>query len=344
MFRLFAQRGHQVHIIAVPAWTGEAPLVEAGIPVSRLAIRNRLDFKAVWILRRMLRQLSPDVIYAPRNRSLSVTLMATWGTKYPVAGYRGTMGHLSRWDPASWLTYLHPRLAHIACVSEAVRQYLLKMKISETKLSTIYKGHRVSWYEGRDSVDLSSFGIPAGAFVVGFTGNIRPVKGVDVLLQSLAFIPESHNIHFCLVGEVRDPSIKALCESPFIAGRAHFSGYQRDASRFCRNFDVFVMPSVEREGLPRAVIEAMAQGVAPIVSSVGGQPELVEDGVSGLVVPPRDPKRLAEAIMTLFSSPELRRQLGDQARRRIDTEFNVEITTQKMLSMFSRLLSDCDLT
>ncbi len=339
VFRLMERQGHQVHVVAAPSWPDGSVFDNSGVTLTRLAIRHRLDFRAVREVRRRIQEFLPDIIYAPRNKSLSVSMMAARGSAVPVVGYRGTIGHLSRWDPASWLTYLHPRLANIVCVSEAVRQYLLTMRVSADRLTTIYKGHRVSWYAACETDDnLDAFGVPSEAFKVGFTGNMRPVKGVDVLLRSLVLVPPELNVHVCLIGEVRDKRVAALCRRPDIAPRVHLAGYQPKASRFCGAFDVFVMPSVEREGLPRAVIEAMAKGVPPIVSDAGGMPELVENGVSGLVVPARDPKALAEAIATMARSGSLRRQYGEQAQRRIEAVFNVDETASRMLDLFTRLV------
>ncbi len=334
------RRGHKVTLICDTEWMGEAPLIEGGVNVIKMKIKHRLDFSAVGEIRRLISKINPDVIYAPRNSTLSTALMATRGDTCPVVGYRGTTGHLSRFDPASWLTYFHPRLKRIVCVSEAVRQYLLSKRIPEKVVYTIHKGHRAEWYDFSQEVDLTQFGIPENAFVVGFTGNIRPVKGVDVLLRSLTEIPEKLNVHALLVGEVRDEKIKAMAAVPEIAAKAHFVGYRTDAPILAGNCDAFAMPSVEREGLPRAVIEAMAQRVPAIVSNVGGMPELVEDGVSGLVIPPRDHLALAKAISRLALDMEQSKTLGKAARKRIETTFNIDMTVDKIEALFQSVVAE----
>ena len=339
IYRALVERGHTVDLICTPDWSGESPLIEAGITVTKMEIRHRLDFRAVRSLRERLQSNPPDIIYAPSNKSLSVALLATRRSSTPVVGYRGTTGHLSRWDPASWLTYFHPRLKGIVCVSEAVRQYLLSKRIPADKTHTIHKGHRVEWYAFNEYVDLSEFGIPADAFVIGFTGNIRPVKGVDVLLHSLQSVPESLNVHLLMVGEVRDKKIATMVSSPRIADRVHSIGFRKDAPLLAGGCNAFVMPSVEREGLPRSVIEAMAQRVPAIVSEVGGMPELVEHNVSGLIVPPRDHNALAQAITILAEDRTLCSALGNAARERIQTSFNIDTTIIKIESLFESLIS-----
>jgi glycosyltransferase involved in cell wall biosynthesis len=234
------------------------------------------------------------------------------------------------------MTYFHPRLKAIVCVSEAVRKYLISKKIPGDMLHTIYKGHRLKWYDfGNDpKPDLTQYGIPPDSFTVGFSGNIRPVKGVEFLLQALPMIAPELNVHAILVGEVRDKKIRKLATVPEIAARAHFIGYNSEAPRIVGQCNLFIMPSVNREGLPRAVIEAMAQGVPALVSDAGGMPELVEDKVSGLVVPARDSKAIAQAITRLVSDPDLCRKLGAAAPKRIAEHFNIDTTIDKIEKLF----------
>ena len=201
IYRTLALRGHRIHLICDPQWQAKqeslpteesatARLTAAGVTVTPLRIKHRLDLKAVKKVRTLIKDTEPDVIYAPKNSTLSTALLATRGDICPVVGYRGTSGHLHRYDPASWLTYFHPRLKAIVCVSEAVRRYLISKKIPPAMLHTIHKGHRLEWYRFDAKPDFSEFGISGDAFVVGFTGNIRPVKGVEYLLEALPMIDD----------------------------------------------------------------------------------------------------------------------------------------------------------
>lgn len=339
MCRGFACQGVEVDAVCSPTWKGGEGLVEGGVVVTKLSIRHRLDLRAVHRLRMLMCARKPDIVYAPLNSTLSVSLIAARGLGIKVVGYRGTIGHLNRWDPASRLTYLHPRIDRIVCVSKAVERYLTDMHVPAERLRTIYKGHRVAWYDSDQSVSLSEFGIPEGAFVVGFTGNMRPVKGVDVLLKSIEHLPVDLNIHCLLVGDVRDKRIPDMASGEGIHQRVHFAGFRSDAAAIAGACDVFVMPSVEREGLPRAVIEAMAQSIPPIVTNIGGMPELVVDRECGLVVPPRDPEALADAIVSLARDGGLRREYGRRARKRIQTHFNIDQTIEQMLSLFNEVLN-----
>ncbi len=310
-------------------------LQEAGIETHDLVVKHRLDIRGIKRVRALVRRSNPHLIYAPRNACLSAALWAE--KRIPIVGYRGTTGHLSRLDPASWMTYLHPRLAHIICVSEAVRTYLLRMGVAPERLTTIYKGHDLDWYPQEQRMQRKTVGIPEDAFVVGFTGSIRPVKGVDVAIRAFARLPEAMNAHLVLVGELRENHLPSLVTTLGLEGRVHFLGHRKDAVHIMPTFDVFLMPSLEREGLPRAVVEAMAQSIPVIVSSVGGLPELVEHEKSGLVIPPGKPDDLASAICALYERPDKGAELGRQARDRIADVFSVRRTIAQMKSLFENL-------
>ncbi|MBT8088038.1 MAG: glycosyltransferase, partial [Gammaproteobacteria bacterium] len=95
-----------------------------------------------------------------------------------------------------------------------------------------------------------------------------------------------------------------------------------------------------REGLPRSVIEAMAYRVPPVVTDSGGSPELVVDGVSGIIVPPRDAKALAEAFETLYRDAALREQMGHAARERIGADFRNQDTVLKTIALYEELVAE----
>jgi glycosyltransferase involved in cell wall biosynthesis len=312
-------------------------VAEAGVEVWPLRVRHRLDLAAVRVVRRELTTGGFDVVYAPANKTLSVSLTAARGLHVPVVGYRGTVGHISRWDPASWLTYLNPRLARVLCVSEAVRRYLHSVGVPEHRLVTVYKGHDPAWYAVDEPTDLTEFGLQTGDFVVAFTGNVRPVKGVDVLLEAMRLLPDESPVRLVIVGDVRDPRVESMARDLRLRERVRFTGYRADAVRIVASADAFVMPSVEREGLPRGVVEAMCLAKPVVVSDVGGMPELVERHVSGVVVPPRDPQKLADAIVSLASDPQRCRRLGSAAQQRITEAFHIERTIERVLAVLGEV-------
>lgn len=331
------EAGHTVEILEEGPGDQPSRLQDIGLPVTPVTLRSRIDRAGSATIRRQLAATPVDIIHAFSNRALSNALLASRGTPAKIVAYRGTIGHLSRWDPACRLAHLNSRVDRIVCVSDAVRHYMQSLRVPPDRLKTIYKGHDMSWYAS-NTASLEAFGIPPSALVVGFTGNIRPVKGVDVLLQAADMLTPEEDIHFLLVGDVRERKLKKRLRTKSIPPRVHFTGFRSDAAALSGACDLFVMPSLAREGLPRAVIEAMAQRVPPIVTDVGGMPELVKHDECGLIVPPRDPSALAGAIRSLANNRSKLTALGERAKERIEQHFNINQMLSKTLAMYQELL------
>jgi glycosyltransferase involved in cell wall biosynthesis len=318
-----------------------ARIRDGGAECREILFRNRLDFAASAALRRELRQRPCDVIYATVNKPLAAVLRATIGfPRVKVVGYRGTIGHLSRWDPASWLTYFHPGLDHVVTVSDAVRRYFTdSLGFPESKVTRIYKGHDVEWYRARKT-DFEMPEALRGLTVVSFAGQIRHVKGVNYLLDAMALVPPDVKVGLLLLGRVQDADIGRRIDVAVKADpRIFYAGFRTDVTAIVGMTDIAVMPTVEREGLAKAVIEAQALGVPAIVTDVGGLPEIVRDGETGLVVPPRDARALADAIQSLALDPARRRVMGEAAVRRVGEVFDYRESARQFAALFGRLCS-----
>ncbi len=343
IFAGLARRGVAVTFVHSP---GVRPTTlkfvrDAGMECVPIPFRNRIDLRATRRLRDELSRRPCDVIYAPQNKPLACVLRAT--RHFPhvkVVGYRGTMGHLAWWSPASWITYLHPRLAGIVAVSDAVRRYLVEdLRLPAEKVVRIYKGHDPDWYGG-DLPDPPLPPPPERTLTLCFAGRIRPGKSVCHLLDAMDAIPRERAIRLLLVGDVADKAVERRLAAPDRDPRVIPLGFRRDATAIIGQSDIFLMPTVEREGLARAVIEAMSQRIPCVVSDVGGLPELVVDGNTGLVVPPRDGRAIADAVLRLADAPELRRQMGEAARARIESTFHYQASINAFLDFFLSLVDN----
>lgn len=313
-------------------------LREAGVPAEHLVIPTRLSWSAIRAIRKVVRAFQPDVVHAFTNKALACSIPALRGSTAKLVCYRGTTGNLSAWDPGSWITYRHPRVSAVVCVSDAVRDYVRTVRRPDSVL-TIRKGHKPEWYRVDGCAEWAEFGIPSGAFVAGLVANMRRLKGAHVLVDALRRLPPELGAHVLLVGEIRDPEVAQAVHDPALAGRLHAAGFRKDAARLMSRFTVSVMPSLEREGLPKAVVESMAQGIPAIVSGVGGLPELVEDGICGRVVPPGDSVALAAALRELATRPDLVQALGDRARQQIQTKFSHARMVEQTRALYERLLA-----
>ena len=318
---------------------------EAGIGIVDLDIRSRVDLAAIRRLRAELLDGRYQIMHVFQNKSLTNGLLAARGLPVRIVAYRGMVGNVSFFSPMSWMRYLNPRISRIVCVANAVRDYFLEMRPAFLRMPperpvTIYKGHDLAWYSAQPA-DLTELNIPAGAFVVGCVANYRPRKGIELLVDAMAELPASVSAHLLLVGHGMDGAeLTRRIANSAVRDRIHVAGFRSDAPSLTAACDIFVLPSRKREGLARSLIEAMAYGVAPVVTDCGGSPELVLDGESGIVVPVDDVAAIADAIRRLYEDGGLRQRYGQAARRRIATHFRIEDTIRQTADLYRELLGE----
>lgn len=333
-------RAHGVELSAIVS--PESPYIDSirahGIPVETLTLRNHFDLKAVRHLRDRIHSEGFEIVHGLANRPVSNLFWASIGQPVRLVAYRGAIGHVNRWDPGAWLKWYNPRIDRIVCVSEAVRLDLVRSGIKPDRVTTIYKGHELGWYDNRRTIDRSEFGIPSDAFVVGCIASMRPIKGVDVLVRAMAELAPDTNVHCLLIGDVRDHRIPELIGQLDVGARIHIAGHRDDAIDVIGGCDAVVAPSRGREGLTKAVIEGMAQGRPAIVTQAGGLPEMVDDGESGYVIPIGDHSALADRIDRLAADPERASVMGQRAREIVAERFSVERTVVRTFALYQDLM------
>ena len=334
--------GVDVTVICPAHSERRAWLAENGVRLLDIPLRKRVDRDAVRRLRAELISGHYDILHLFSNKALQNGLAASRGLPVKIVAYRGIVGNVSFFSPVSWLRFLNPRIDRIVCVANAVRDYFLEMRpaflrIPAERLVTIYKGHSLDWYRAVPA-DLTAVGVPKGAFALACVANYRPRKGIEVLVDAFAQLPAAWQAHLLLIGGGMDarPLARRIAASG-VAERIHVLGYRSDAPSLTAACDVFVLPSTKREGLARSLIEAMAYGVAPVVTDCGGSPELVVHGECGLVVPVRDAGALATAVRQLHDDKTLRARFGAAARERIARNFRIEDTIAQTLALYRGL-------
>lgn len=227
--------------------------------------------------------------------------------------------------------------ARVVVVSEDTRRALAEQGYPERSMQVVPNGiHLVANSDnatGRRM--LAELGVPADVPVVGEVARLCEVKGQRVLIDALAQLP---GVHTVLVGDDLEAggafraALERQAEELGVRDRVVFTGY-RPSGPILAGIDIFVLPSFV-EGLPLTVLEAMAHSKPVVASAVGGTPEAVVEGETGLLVPPRDPDRLAGAIRRLVDDPELARRLGAAGRSRVAERFSVEAMTTRVLEIY----------
>jgi glycosyltransferase involved in cell wall biosynthesis len=184
-------------------------------------------------------------------------------------------------------------------------------------------------------------GLERAVIVVGTVGRLVEEKGYRELFAAADRVCEERpDVRFLVVGEIDEHKADAIRREEIEAAGKHvtFSGWRQDVRDLLAAMDVFVLPSW-REGLPRSAIEAAAMGKPMVLTDVRGRREVVRDGVEGILVPPRDPAALAEAIATLVESPELRSEYGAAARARAVARFDERMVEERILGAYEEVLA-----
>jgi len=321
-------------------------LVDAGVPVIDLYLKDNFNRADIAGLHKELLLGDYHIMHTFNNKAVTNGLRACKGLPVKVVCYRGIVGNLGVLDPMSWMRYLNPRIDRIVCVCEAIRQWFLHMhpaflRIPPERPVTIHKGHKLEWYQD-EPADLAQFDIPGNAFVIGCAAAYRPRKGVEYLVDAMGMLPDDIPAHLLLIGEMGSEKLTRKINASPAVDRIHRTGFRNDAPAVTAACDVFSLPSTKREGLARAIIEAMAYRVPPVVTNCGGSPELVVDGESGFVVPIKDARALADAFEKLYRDPDLRQRMGNAARERIGTEFRNEDTVKKTIALYEELVPSPD--
>lgn len=342
LFTGMHRAGVSVTVVCPPQHPHHQTLVKEGVPTVDIRFRRNFDRPAIRQLRNELTSGHYDVVHTFNNKATSNALRATRGLPVKIVAYRGIVGAVGFLDPMSWMRYLNPRIDRIVCVADAIRRHFLSMRPKFLRMPperpvTIYKGHKLEWYDEAPA-NLAALGIPVDAFVVGCVANYRPRKGVEILVEAMEQLPADIPAHLLLIGRMDAPRLTKRIDRSPAAARIHRPGFREDAPALSAACDVFCLPSIRREGLSRAIIEAMAYGVPPIVTDSGGSPELVVHGKSGVVVPVKDSAAIASAIERLYRDPPLRQRLGQAARERINSHFRSEDTVRQTIALYQSLL------
>jgi glycosyltransferase involved in cell wall biosynthesis len=207
------------------------------------------------------------------------------------------------------------------------------------RIEVVYNG--VELDGGPPNPVRAELGVPADAPLVGEVGRLCDVKGQRELIQALADVPDARAV---LVGADLEQGgafqrqLEQTAESAGVRDRVVFAGRRNDVGDVLAELDVFALPSWT-EGLPLVVLEAMARKRPVVATPVGGTPEVVVDGETGLLVPPRDPGALAGALRRLLDDAELRRRLGEAGYARVRERFSAEAMTKRVLELYDEVLA-----
>jgi glycosyltransferase involved in cell wall biosynthesis len=226
------------------------------------------------------------------------------------------------------------RMAHgIVVNSRAVmRELELEDRVAPSRMRLVYNGLDTSIF--RPDGERATLPWSDATVVIGIACALRPEKGLDLLIDAFRRVKAGHpGVKLLIVG-----SGPMLTELQAAAGEdVHFEPAQRNVAPWLRAMDIFVLPSLS-EALSNSLMEAMGCGCCPVASDTGGNPELVQDGETGLLFPVGDAGALADRLARLLDDAGLRRGLAEAAACRMKEEFNREVAARRMGAIYEEFL------
>jgi glycosyltransferase involved in cell wall biosynthesis len=331
--------GHRAALVAHPDGELRRRAAE-GLELIPLAPRAELDLSAAWRLARLVKRLRPEVVHAHDAHGVAMASLALslgGAAQSPVlVASRRVDFHLRRNSFSRWK---HRQVDCFICASEAIRQMLVADGVPAERTVTVHEGIDIDHVRAAPPVNVhEAFWLPHNAPVVGNIAALVPHKGQRHLIEAARLVVQRMpDVRFLILGEgeLREMLERQVREYR-LEKHVFLPGFRTDVLGCLKSFDLFAMSSVT-EGLGTALLDAMACGKAIVATRTGGIPEVVDDGVTGKLVGPRDHAAMAQAILELLNDHAGRERMGDAGRARVEASFTVERMIAGTAAVYARL-------
>jgi glycosyltransferase involved in cell wall biosynthesis len=243
---------------------------------------------------------------------------------------------------AAWRGGIAPSADAVVTVSERLAEEMRRL-VGGRKVVCLPNGIEVERFAAGDREGArAALGLAPEALVVGAVGNTRPVKGhMDLLRAAATVMARVPAATVVLVGAEVEPvasELRQFCRARGLEGRVVFTGLRRDVEALLPAMDIFCLPSLS-EGMSGALLQAMAAGRPVVATAVGGNPEVVVEGETGLLVPVRDPEALARALLALAEAPALRARMGAAGQQRVRERYSLQTMIARYDALYRAVLA-----
>ncbi len=313
------------------------PVVALQLPPWR-KLKNRFQVPwALWKLVKIFRQWNIDIVHVNDYWWAPLAYLAAKICRIPV------VVHIRQQiEPVRIKQYWLDKPDYLLPVSKDIENVVLSMAVTPSHVHVTYSGidldrfcHAESQYEIRQR-----YGLKEDQLIIGTVANLFPRKGYEYLLEALVEVKDSiPNISCFIVGEGATSYKKTLVqlvEKLGLNSNVIFAGFQKNVNQFVNVVDVFVVPSI-MEGFGIVLLEAMALRQAIVACRVGGIPEVITDGVTGILVPPKDSNALAKAIVGLITDEKAKQRFGEAARKVVEERFSQEMAMKRIENLYRDL-------
>lgn len=304
--------------------------------------RGPWDLRVVWRLLKICRDEKVTIWHGHDYKSNAIgMLIRLFYRMHLITTVHGWVRHTRRTPLYYWIDRLSLRFyKKIVCVSEDLLQACVASGVPPAKCEVILNAIDTTVYAPVSDCNSSreQLGIPADRYLIGSVGRLSVEKGYNFLIDAVdRLIREGHNISLLIVGEgnIRG-ELEAQIERLGLQSRIQLAGYQSNTIDLYRAMDLFVLASL-REGLPNALLEAMAMEVPVVVTSVGGIPQVICDHENGVLVEPGDAKILADAVREMLVHRDLALKMARKARETVEQDYSFNRRMDRMVQLYEGL-------
>jgi glycosyltransferase involved in cell wall biosynthesis len=331
----FLRRGHEVHLLCPREARIYDEARQRGVPVTALPIARK-GLRGVLAVYRWLRANPADVVNTHSSTDTWLVAIARLFLRKPppIVRTRHISAPIPKNAASRWLYTRATR--HIVTTGERLRETLVRENgFPAVRITSIPTGIDTGRFTSGDQASArSKLGLPLDTPIVGIVATLRSWKGHRYLIEAMAE-PRNAGARLVIVGDgPQREAIRSQVQSLRIADRVILTGNQSDVLPWLNAMDIFVLPSYANEGVPQAILQAMACGLPVVTTPVGSIAEAVRDGETGLIVAPRRADELAAGIARLLDSVELRRKLGSAAAAFARRNFGIDHMLDRMEDVF----------
>lgn len=339
LFEAMNQLGYNTSLVCPPKSAIERYCQDKALPYMPIKMCGEIDFVAGFRIARICRKNNFNILHLHSSHALSIGLWAKlFYSKLKLIAVRRVDFHIKK-NWFSQIKYKNRLVDKIICISHGVEQVLLADGIPKQKLVTIHSGIDINKFAAVVPPEnfRQKLGVPENNILVGTIAAMANHKDYPNLIKAAKIVIEHNdNVTFCAVGEgPEQDNILKLVSKLSLQNRFIFTGFREDVGNFLKTFDIFVLAS-KREGMGTSILDAQSVGLPVIACETGGIPEIICHGKNGMLVPPKNEVRLAEAIQLLVQDRQLRRILGQNALKSVKN-FDVRLSVEKNIRLYEEI-------
>lgn len=231
----------------------------------------------------------------------------------------------------------------VIAVSSKIRDDLIKVGVPEEKIRLIYNAIVVEKYQPSNNYNnllRNKIKLPQGAVLIGNIGRLSPEKGQkDLLMAAKKIIETNQNVYFFIIGDGPDrSSLEKLSSELNISDKVFFMGHLKDMREVYQDLDIVALTS-HTEGFPNVILESLCMEKPVIATAVGGVPEIIENNITGLLVPPQSPEAIAEGIEYLLKNPEEAKVLAINGKKMVLQKFHFSSRVEKIQELYRGIVN-----